>query len=95
VGGVAATTTRPSPPRVEHLPMYRVLLHNDDKSEMGDVVRTIVELTPLSKQEATEAMIEAHKTGVALLLVTHRERAELYQDQFRTRRLSITIEPVA
>ena len=30
---------------------------------------------------------------VALLLVTHRERAELIQEQFQTRGLTVTIEP--
>jgi hypothetical protein len=28
-----------------------------------------------------------------MLLVTHRERAELIQDQFQTRGLTVTIEP--
>lgn len=93
--GATATAPRPAPPRVEHLPMFRVLLHNDDKNSMEDVVVTIVELTPLNKTQAVEAMLDAHKTGVALLLVTHRERAELYQDQFRSKLLTVTIEPVA
>jgi ATP-dependent Clp protease adaptor protein ClpS len=85
----------PAKPKVERLPPFRVLLHNDSVNEMGYVVATIVELTPLNKRDATEAMIEAHKTGVALLLVTHKERAELYQDQFRSKRLTVTIEPTA
>jgi ATP-dependent Clp protease adapter protein ClpS len=37
--------------------------------------------------------IEAHQSGVSMLLVTHRERAELIQDQFQTRGLTVTIEP--
>jgi ATP-dependent Clp protease adapter protein ClpS len=40
-----------------------------------------------------ERTIEAHDAGVALLLVTHRERAELIQEQFQTRGLTVTIEP--
>ena len=37
---------------------------------------------------------EAHETGVALLLVTHKERAELYQDQFESKGLTtVTIQP--
>jgi ATP-dependent Clp protease adapter protein ClpS len=36
---------------------------------------------------------EAHNTGVALLLVTHKERAELYVDQFKSKSLTVTIEP--
>ena len=37
--------------------------------------------------------VEAHEAGVAMLLVTHRERAELIQDQFQTRGVTVTIEP--
>lgn len=90
-----AVRTAPQPPKVEHLPMYRVLLHNDDVSLMTDVVNTVVELTPLNRQDALTVVMEADKTGVALVLVTHRERAELYQDQFKSKSLTVTIEPVA
>jgi hypothetical protein len=38
-------------------------------------------------------MDEADKTGVALLLTTHKERAELYKDQFESKGLTVTIEP--
>lgn len=76
-----------------HLPMYKVLLHNDDKNEMPHVVESIVELTPLNEQEAVNKTLEAHNTGVSLLLVTHKERAELYVDQFASKSLTVTIEP--
>jgi ATP-dependent Clp protease adapter protein ClpS len=75
------------------LPPWKVLLHNDDKNDVVFVVETVVELTPLDENEATVRTIEAHKTGVALLLVTHKERAELYADQFQTKGLTVTIEP--
>lgn len=87
-----AVKTRPSPPRVDRLPPYRVLLHNDDVHDMLDVVNTIVELTPIDRTRATLVMLEAHTTGVAMLLVTHKERAELYRDQFRSKQLTVTIE---
>lgn len=89
--GGTATATRP--PRMDSLPPFRVLLHNDDTSEAEWVVASIVELTPLRMERAMQAMIEAHKTGVSLLLVTHKERAELYQEQFKSKRLTVTIEP--
>jgi ATP-dependent Clp protease adapter protein ClpS len=79
------------PPQM--LPPWKVLLHNDDKNVRDYVVDTIVELTPLTKQDATLRMDEADKTGVALLLVTHKERAELYKDQFESKGLVVTIEP--
>ncbi len=90
-----AVKERPAPSRgrVEHLPPWRVLLHNADEPTMDYVVATLVELTPLNSTRAFTVMMEAHTTGVALVLVTHRERAELYRDQFRTKRLTVTIEP--
>jgi len=75
------------------LPPWKVLLHNDDKNDILFVVRTVLELTPLNEQEAEKRTVEAHKTGVALLLTTHKERAELYQDQFTSKGLTVTIEP--
>jgi ATP-dependent Clp protease adaptor protein ClpS len=75
------------------LPPWKVLLHNDDKNNVIFVIDTIVELTPLNKQEAELRTKEADKTGVALLLTTHKERAELYKDQFESKGLTVTIEP--
>lgn len=90
-----AVAPRPKspPPRVEHLPPYRVLLHNDDINDMEWVAHSIVDLTPTPLARAVQLMLEAHDSGVALLLVTHKERAELYQEQFQTRKLTVTIEP--
>jgi ATP-dependent Clp protease adapter protein ClpS len=101
-GGGAATATakpkskaKPTPKKrpPEMLPPWRVLLHNDDKNDFFHVITTIVELTPLNEQAAKQRTEEAHKTGVSLLLVTHKERAELYKDQFESKGLTVTIEP--
>jgi ATP-dependent Clp protease adapter protein ClpS len=75
------------------LPPWKVLLHNDDKNAFEFVIGTIVELTPLDQQQAELRTKEADKTGVALLLTTHKELAELYQDQFQSKGLVVTIEP--
>jgi ATP-dependent Clp protease adaptor protein ClpS len=96
-GPATAVAPRPASarekPKVEQLPPYRVLLHNDPISEMSFVTNTIIELTPLNHEQAVEVMLEAHKTGVALVLVTHKERAELYQEQFHSKKLQVTVEP--
>ncbi|UCD74395.1 MAG: ATP-dependent Clp protease adaptor ClpS [Phycisphaerales bacterium] len=93
--GGTVTITRPktSPPRVKQLPPWKVLLHNDDVNEAGYVVEAIIELTTLEPQAALLRMLEAHRTGVALLLTTHREHAELLSEQFASKRLTVTIEP--
>ena len=89
----AATKKAPKHKPPGMLPPWKVLLHNDDKNSMPYVVSSIVELTPLNEQDAAQRMMEAHKTGVALLLVTHKERAELYKEQFTSKGLVVTIEP--
>ena len=82
---------RKRPPQA--LPPWKVLLHNDDKNTVDYVVSTITQLTALNEQDATQRTVEADKTGVALLLTTHKERAELYQEQFTSKGLVVTIEP--
>lgn len=88
-----ALKTRPQRPKIDRLPPWKVLLHNDDVNDMEYVIRTIMELTRLNQQAAIMVMVEAHKTGVALMMATHREHAELLQEQFTSMRLTVTIEP--
>jgi ATP-dependent Clp protease adaptor protein ClpS len=96
-GAVAAPVkerkSKPKKKPPQPLPPWKVLLHNDDKNTVDYVVSSIIELTPLNEQDAVNRMQEAHKTGVALLLTTHKERAELYKDQFESKGLTVTIEP--
>jgi len=96
-GAATATAVRPrprtAPPRVDRLPPWRVLLHNDVVNEIGYVVETIIELTALNPRQALLHTLDAHKSGLALLLITHREKAELLQEQFQSKRLTVTIEP--
>ena len=94
-GKRAASAARPRPatqPR-KPLPRWRVILHNDDVNYIDHVVASIVMLTPLKSGEAILRMRQAHRTGAAHLLSTHRERAELYVQQFASRRLTVTAEP--
>ncbi len=90
-----ATLTQPKKPAIKprRLPPFKLILHNDDVNEMDIVVRTIVELTPLQMTDAIQKMLEAHSSGCALLLVTHRERAELYVEQFASCKITTSIEP--
>lgn len=94
-----STATKPkrkrSPQRKppQPLPPWKVLLHNSDKPTFEFVITTIMQLTPLNKTEAELRTVEAHESGVALLLTTHKERAELYQEQFASKGLIVTIEP--
>ena len=90
-----AAGSRPAQSRSKpkQLPPYKVLLHNDDVNTFEHVIASILKLTTLTTQEAILRTLEAHETGLALLLTTHRERAELYIDQFATLKLTATAEP--
>ena len=79
--------------RTQQLPPYRVILHNDDVNTFEHVTKSIVRLTPLKLEDAVRCTLEAHETGLSLLLVTHRERAELYVEQFASVSLTVTCEP--
>lgn len=98
---VLEDTTAVLEPRPGHLapvptalPRWQCLLVNDDVNDMEYVAETIIELTRISLVDACRRMLEAHETGAALLMVTHREHAELLQEQFRSRRLVLAIEPL-
>jgi ATP-dependent Clp protease adapter protein ClpS len=90
---MSATASQEVSGKVSELPPYSVLLHNDEAVDFVHVIETLVDLTPLSLERATTVTMEAHKSGLALVLVTHKERAELYVDQFTSKSLKVTIEP--
>jgi len=91
----AAPTTdkRPSPPKLDHLPPFKVLLHNDDKNDMEYVASALVQIGNMPLQQAVLVMLEAHHSGLALVCVAHRELAELKAEQFQSKGLVATIEP--
>lgn len=98
-GSKPAVATKPAParpaPKPTVQPGWKVLLHNDDENEMGYVVETVSRIARINVPAATRCMVEAHRKGVSLVTVTHRERAEFLQEQFRSCRLRVTIEPEA
>ncbi len=82
------------PPTVRHmLPHWRLLLHDDEITERPNTIEAITECTPLSEAAATRRVIEAHRDGVAMLLHTHRELAELYYVQLSKHNLIVSLEP--
>ena len=75
------------------MPMYRVLLHNDDVNDMMHVVRSLCETFRIETQDAAKIMTEAHETGCALCVVEPMERAEFHRDKLQAFGLTSTIEP--
>ena len=96
-GAAVQTPAKPTPakPRHRKLPPFKLLLHNDEFNTMDTVVIRIVKLTPLSAAQAIDKMLEAHRSGTAILLVTHKERGELYVQQFASARITTSLEPDA
>ncbi|HTP04053.1 MAG TPA: ATP-dependent Clp protease adaptor ClpS [Nitrospirota bacterium] len=94
------TTTLPSTQpgtvldqRTMHLPLYKVLLHNDDRNTMEHVVKSLMHVFRFSKPVCERIMMETHLNGVALCAVEPLEQAELHRDQLQSLSLAATIEP--
>ena len=80
------------PPTSKPLPRFKVLLHNDDTNDFEFVIHTIIELTPLGQEDAVRVVMEAHESGASLVLVTHKELAELYTEQLTSKGLTASLE---
>ena len=74
-------------------PKYKVLLHNDPVNSMEYVTITLREVVPqLSEQDAISIMLEAHNTGVGLVIVCDLEPAEFYSESLKSKGISSSIE---
>jgi ATP-dependent Clp protease adaptor protein ClpS len=92
-GGAAVMEKAPERVR-KPSPRYRVLLHNDPVNSMEYVVVTLRQVVPsLSEQDAIAVMLEAHNTGVGLVIVCDLEPAEFYCETLKAKGLTSTIEP--
>ncbi|MEM6867988.1 MAG: ATP-dependent Clp protease adapter ClpS [Cyanobacteria bacterium P01_F01_bin.3] len=75
-------------------PRYRVLLHNDDFNGMEYVVECLIETVPaLTVPQAIDIMMQAHSSGVGLVIICELEHAEFYCETLRSKGLTSTIEP--
>jgi ATP-dependent Clp protease adaptor protein ClpS len=76
-----------------HLPLYKVLPHNDDVNSMEHVVNALMQVFKFTQQVCGRIMIEAHQNGVALCTIEPIEQAEHHRDQLVSLSLIATIEP--
>ncbi|MEQ8972221.1 MAG: ATP-dependent Clp protease adapter ClpS [Coleofasciculus sp. C1-SOL-03] len=75
-------------------PRYRVLLHNDDFNAMEFVVQVLLQTVPsLTQPQAVNIMMEAHNSGIALVITCALEHAEFYCETLKNHGLTSTIEP--
>tara|TARA_B100000161_G_C33391869_1_gene342591 strand:+ start:308 stop:625 length:318 start_codon:yes stop_codon:yes gene_type:complete len=74
-------------------PRYKVLLHNDPVNSMEYVANTLREVVPqLSEQDAISIMLEAHNTGIGLVIICDLEPAEFYSESLKSKGISSSIE---
>ena len=91
-GGVAVVEKQTERVR-KNSPRYKVLLHNDPVNSMEYVVQTLREIVPqLSEQDAMAIMLEAHNSGIGLVIVCDLEPAEFYSESLKAKGLTSTIE---
>lgn len=76
-----------------HIPLFRVLLHNDDVNTMEHVVKALMQVFKFKQEMCERIMLEAHRNGVALCAIEPLEQAELHRDQLVSFSLVATIEP--
>ena len=79
--------------KTRQMPMYRVILHNDDVNDMAHVCRALIQTFSFSTEKAYEVMQEAHETGVALCEILPLEYAEIKKSMLNSFSLSASIEP--
>lgn len=79
--------------RTFHVPLYKVLLHNDDVNSMEHVVHALRHVFKFEHEVCVRIMIETHRNGVALCTIEPIEQAEFHRDQLVSFSLAATIEP--
>lgn len=75
-----------------HVPLYKVLLHNDDHNTMVHVVKALMRVFRFDQRRCEKIMLEAHDQGVALCAIEPLEQAELHRDLLRSFSLIVTIK---
>ena len=73
--------------------VYKRQLHNDPVNSMEYVTISLREVVPqLSEQDAIAIMLEAHNTGIGLVIVCDLEPAEFYSEALKSKGISSSIE---
>ncbi|MGJ3250609.1 MAG: ATP-dependent Clp protease adapter ClpS [Elainellaceae cyanobacterium] len=78
----------------KHAPRYRVMLHNDDQNAMEYVVQVLLKtVSGLTTPQAVDIMMQAHTSGVAVVIICAQEHAEFYCESLKSHGLTSSIEP--
>jgi ATP-dependent Clp protease adaptor protein ClpS len=74
------------------IPMYKVLVHDDNVNTMDHVVRVFQDVFKYELEKCIILMLEVHNTGISLVKVEPLEYAELHRDQLQSYGLTVSIE---
>lgn len=92
--GMSTETIEKKSVQRKPMPLYKVLLHNDDFHPMDYVIDALMATIPgMNPSKAKAIMMEAHNSGVALVIVCALEHAEFYCQCLRGAGLTSTFEP--
>jgi len=72
---------------------YKVILFNDECHGMEEVVKQIMRATHCSAEQAINIMLEAHRTGQAVVFTGSKERCELVVEILEQIKLTTDIIP--
>lgn len=89
----STNTSKKTKKKIKTLPQYKVLLHNDNEVAFETAITAVSTIMHFPADKAEIHVKEAHENGLSLVCITHKERAELYIEQFMTYRLKATMEP--
>lgn len=80
----------------ESLPEWKVIFHFPLQQGVTfhNAIEAVHIIARLVRSESEKIVREAREFDEVLVLKTHRERAELYQEQFKSAHLTVTIEQV-
>jgi len=96
-GGVITETE--SDTKIRHMPLYKVLIHNDDKTSMEFVIHVLMRFFEKDQVQAMKLTLDVHEKGMGLAGVYPLEHAEFRVEQStslaRTNKFPLTfsIEP--
>ncbi|MFY9270137.1 MAG: ATP-dependent Clp protease adaptor ClpS [Candidatus Manganitrophaceae bacterium] len=71
--------------RVEEIPLFKVILLDDDVTTMEFVVRILIQIFRKDPETAGRLMQEVHTQGAAHVATLSKEQAELKQEQVHAR----------
>lgn len=72
---------------------FNCIIFNDDHHGMDEVLLQIIKAINCDPKKALAIMLEAHKKGRAVVITTHKERAEMVAEILEEIRLGTKVEP--